>query len=322
MLRATARRFHGALRLQSGDGTITVGGSVRPMIPSNEILHKPAALRDRLDADGYLYFKRVVQRDIVTAARMDVARQLEANEWCLPNNTGEEEWAVRANPQRPAAMTAGFRVTERMSSVCGGPAVMAIVRGVFGGQVLALPHYGLEMSEPGERHGFWMPYTQAARGTKLLLNAWLPLQDVPLSSGALIVAEGSNSTEAYAGVRKTYGCHDVEAGDVHGDGCFSHDPAELDRYGCPLVSTCFEAGDVVLTTVFTMQGFLTNVSDAWRLSMTSSWMMDGDDVGPDPRFATPTSPGLSTWLQQRDDKRRYPRSMDAAKADWGLLTKT
>lgn len=69
--------------------------------------------------------------------------------------------------------------------------------------------------------------------------------------------------------------------------------------------------------------------------------MDGDDIGPDPRYGiyvphanqnegsgeknnnnhheNELANGLVNWLAHRDDRSRYPRTMQQAKMDWGLI---
>uniref|UniRef100_A0A7S1M1D3 Uncharacterized protein n=1 Tax=Neobodo designis TaxID=312471 RepID=A0A7S1M1D3_NEODS len=173
------------------------------------------------------------------------------------------------------------------------------------------------MSYPEEEHGFSMPAVYMNRGTKLALSAWVPLLDTPIAAGGLVTVGGSNSCKEYEKIRLTYGAHEVESGDIHGDGSYTRDPHELLALGRRLHATSFEAGDLVLSTVYTMQGFATNVSRQWRVSAVSRWIMEGDDVGPDPRYMR-TGDGLAGWDANRENKARYPRSMQQAKADWGL----
>ena len=42
-----------------------------PMRPSNDLLSDPAALRDRLHEDSYLYFPGILDRDKVAEVRVD-----------------------------------------------------------------------------------------------------------------------------------------------------------------------------------------------------------------------------------------------------------
>jgi hypothetical protein len=327
-MQRTALRQYGSFTLRVGRSSrATVGTDVLPMVPSNELLHHPAKLRDRLDQDGYLYFSRVVPREVTVPAAEEVEAQMLANGWTTEAAKEEEVarhgicWGIPALRfgQPPLPPTVGFRATENMRSALCGSSVMGVVRNVFGGAVTLLPQYTLEFAYPGEEFGFSTPSVYMNRGTKLCLSAWVPLLDVPFHGGGLLVAQGSNSADAYTAVRQTYSAHEVEGGDIRGDGCFSHDAGEIRRLGQPLHGTGFEAGDLVLTTVYTMQTFAMNVSRHWRVSATSRWVMEGDDVGPDPRYLS-SGDALAAWAARRDDAARYPRSMADAKKAWGLAS--
>jgi hypothetical protein len=329
MLRRSQALCYGALGIRAGSSSETLDFTrdLEPMVPSNDLLKKPAKLRDRLDRDGYLYFSRIVAREQVVAAATEVEGMMMANRWSTEELQKREIdrhgvcWGIpapevsRAHPL--PAPTHPFRISDSARDAFCGPSVMAVIRTVFGGGVHRLPHYALELSYPGEQHGFSMPAVHMNRGTKLALNAWVPLLDVPVTGGGLIAVGGSNSAKEYEKVRLTYGSHEVESGDIRGDGTFTSDPQELLRYGKRLHCTSFEAGDLVLSTVYTMQGFATNTTRHWRVSATSRWIMEGDDVGPDPRY-TAKGDALGAWEAARDDPQRYPRTMEQAKKDWGL----
>jgi ectoine hydroxylase-related dioxygenase (phytanoyl-CoA dioxygenase family) len=318
---------HAAMSLSVGSGSLTLGHDVLPMVPANDIYHNAPRLRAQLDRDGYLLLKNVIPRDAVMKAFADVAQQINDNGWSAEADREaefERNGFVYGVPF-PAAgavppMKKGFHISEDINRVVCGSNVMTVVRQVFGGAVELLNHHSLELSPPGEQHGFAMPSVYANQGTKLMINAWVPLHDASLAVGGLAVVKGSNSSDAFSQVRHTYGQVDVEADTIRGDGCFTRSPEEVMGYGSPLMTSGFEAGDVVLTTVYSMQAFTTNTSRQWRCSASTKWIMEGDDVGADPRYTGARPAGLQRWLAARDDAAKYPRTMDAAKAEWGVAT--
>lgn len=331
MLARCQRRCYGPLRLRIGhaNSRAAVGTDCQPMVPSNDLLPHPAKLRQRLDTDGYLYFSRLVPRELIAKAAVDLESQLLANNWTSADLIRREEqrhgvaWGIPAPEQLPLGpggapeMPAGFAVTDAIRAAAVGSNVMAAARTVLGGGVYLLPKYSLDLSYPDEEHGFRTPSVYLQKGTKLTLCAWVPLLDVPLRGGGLVVAAGSNTAASYDKIRTTYGVHDVESAGIRGDGSFTDDVDEVLKLGCPLHTTSFEAGDIVLTTIYTMQAFVVNESRHWRLSASSRWTMEGDDVGPDPRFDV-GGDALSRWERTRDDPKLFPRTMEQAKADWGL----
>jgi ectoine hydroxylase-related dioxygenase (phytanoyl-CoA dioxygenase family) len=345
MLRRCPVLSHGLLKYSIGSSSIIVGTDLKAMTPSNQIYYDSAKLRKRLDDDGYLYFKGMVSRAAVDDALNDVGQQMLACGWTKESD--REALAAKDGFSLGIPFPSGvasaadlpppkFHLSPAVQTATVGSTVMSVVRQVFGGAVVPLPHHTVDFSNPEEQHGFRMESVYMNRGTKLALVAWVPLHDTPLHMGGLCVARGSNSAEMYAKIRTTYGAMDVEGSGIAGDGSYTHDPNELLPIGKrierninisadvvvddnPLVTTTFEAGDVVLMTIYTMHGFLTNRSSCWRVSCQSKWIMEGDDVGPDPRYAGADAPGVSAWSEERFDTSKYPKSMTQAKKDWGLL---
>lgn len=336
---------HGPLCFNAGDGPLRVGRDLLPMAPSNHLYYDSAKLRHRLDADGYLYLKNIIPRAAVNRALEDVAHQMLGCGWTTEADriaaAEKHGFALgipfpRAHSSADALPPPQFTLTDPVKAVMGGTNVMSLTRQVFSGAVECLPHHTMDFAPPHEVHGFRMGSVFMNRGTKLALLAWIPLHDTPLHMGGLCVVKGSNSTPSYQKIRESYGQMDVEGSGIHGDGCLTRDANELLPLGKrlsieegtgrqvlvddnPMVTTTFEAGDVVLMTVYTMYGFLTNQSHTWRVSCESKWIMEGDDVGPDPRYSGQDPIGLAKWLEERDDISKYPKSMQQAKRDWGLV---
>lgn len=345
MLKRCSVLCHGLLKYSVGASAVAAGTDLKAMTPSNQMYHDSAKLRKRLDEDGYLYFKGLVTRSAVDDALNDVGQQMlqcgwttEADREALAAKDGFAlgipfPTSVTSTAQLPPPQ---FHLTQAVQTVTVGSTVMAVVRQVFGGAVVGLPHHTVDFSNPTEQHGFRMESVYMNRGTKLALVAWVPLHDTPLHMGGLCVVRGSNSAESYAKIRATYGSMDVEGCGIAGDGSYTFDANELLPIGKrlehshmtgrddvvddnPLVTTTFEAGDIVLMTVYTMHAYLTNMSNCWRVSCQSKWIMEGDDVGADPRYVGEGAPGMAAWSQERFDATKYGKSMTDAKKEWGLV---
>jgi hypothetical protein len=336
--------LHGRLRYPVGSGRLTLGTELLPLLPSNDIFYDPPKLRYRLDQDGYLYFKNTVPREVVAAGLDDLANQMRACRWTLDEDRTRQATLNGFAMGVPYPSTAGgelpppsIHYTEAIRSAVSGTSVMATVRQVFGGAVTPTTLQTLHLGAPGESFGFRMPSVYMNRGTKLALVALVPLHDTPLHMGTPLIVRSSNSHDTYAPLRKTYGQWEVESNTIRGDGCYTEDPAELAPLGKtvgqdevtgasivvdvnPFVSSAFEAGDLLLTTVYTMQSFLTNQTNCWRLMAEAVWCMEGDDVGLDPRYVGPSAEGLASWTAHRDDPAKYPKTLREAKKEWGLLT--
>lgn len=334
--------LHGKLRYPVGTGRLALGTELLPLLPSNDIFYDPPKLRYRLDQDGYLYFKNTVPREVVAAGLDDLANQMRACRWTLDADRVKQAelngfaMGVPYPSTGEELPTPNIQYTDAIRNAVSGTSVMATVRQVFGGAVTPTTLQTLHLGAPGEPFGFRMPSVFMNRGTKLALVALVPLHDTPLHMGTPLVVRSSNSHDSYAPIRKTYGQWEVESDTIRGDGCFTEDPAELAPLGKmagrdevtggsivvdvnPFVSSAFEAGDLLLTTVYTMQSFLTNQTSCWRLMAEAVWCMEGDDVGLDPRYVGPQAEGLASWQEHREDTTRYPKTLMAAKREWGLL---
>ncbi|EPY21073.1 phytanoyl-CoA dioxygenase [Strigomonas culicis] len=319
------------------------------MLPSNDIFYDPPKLRKRLDDTGYLYFQNIIPREVVSAGLEDLASQMERCKWTLEEDRKRliDLNGFSYGVPYPSTMYGSaveelpppaIAFTDTIRQAVSGTSVMAVVRQIFGGTVRPFDLQSLQLGAPGEPFGFRTPSVYVNKGTKLALVALVPLHDLPMYMGPPVVVQGSNSTDSYARLRQTYGQWEVESGDVRsGDGCYTHDPRELSPLGKekgfdpvtgrdmivdvnPFASTAFGAGDVLLMTVYTMFSYLTNQSSSWRLVGEAVWTMDGDDVGPDPRYMGADAVGLQNWYAHCEDPQRYPKSMTAAKREWGLLS--
>ena len=386
MLRRSVVLKHGPLFYGLGKEKLQLGTQLLPLLPSNHIYHDAPKLRVALDRDGYLYFKNIIPKDVIADAFNDIGDQLIQNGWvrpedraaqmeesgftygcpfpknCLPKSHGGEE-APLPDPK------VGFAVTEAIQKAIAGTNMTTLIRQILSGQVVCLPQRTLELSKPGEVHGFHMDRPYMAQGTPLLLTAWIPLQHIPVSLGGLAVGRGSNSEDSFKDIRHSYGQYDLLEGDIHGDGSYTFDPHEMIEQAklkppkpvskskdndkssggvhgpktinpgrddedddeedeaiareSPLLTTSFEAGDVVVTTLYTMHSFMVNQTNLWRLSAETKWMMEGDDIGIDKRYrgAQGFSQALADYEMTRDDVKKFPRSMEQAKKDWGLVDK-
>ena len=159
-------------------------------------------------------------------------------------------------------------------------------------------------------------------GAARLVTAWIPLGDVRMADGALMVAAGSHADETFAGVRRTYGASAAgedgarsgwltddasevlavakrarrRLADSEKDARTEEDDDSIDWRTCD-----FRSGDVVLLALDVAHMSLANVSGESnsgeftsvaraRVSVDTRWAPEGDD--PDPR--------VRLWRRQRE----------------------
>jgi ectoine hydroxylase-related dioxygenase (phytanoyl-CoA dioxygenase family) len=124
------------------------------------------------------------------------------------------------------------------------------------------------------------------RGTQNLYSAWVPLGDVPMESGSLIVLEGSHLVDEV----NAYGKMDVDRdgnrkkirfrhGQFFRGGHYSKNARAVQRqFGLRWLTTDFRAGDVCIFTMFTMHGTLDNTSQSIRLSADTRFQLASEEI--------------------------------------------
>jgi len=268
---------------------------------STDAAGDPARLRARLEQDGYLYLPGLLPRELVAAARRRVCEVL-----------SEEGLLDPARPVEDAVAVPGLDVKFR-PDIANGPAREQVWRLLYGPEMMALfddllgapaRHYDftwLRAVAPGQ--GTW-PHCDIVfmgRGTPHLLTAWVPLGDVPLDVGGLVLAEGSHRDEqlrsAYGSLDYDTACstdparNELEAAGYLRSGPISADLPLLSRRmrARLLTSRFFAMGDLLVFNPFVVHGSLDNRSALIRLSTDSRYQRADEPA--DERWVGAQPPG-------------------------------
>lgn len=274
-----------------------------PLLVSNGLENDPAALRSRLAADGYLFFKGILGRDAVRSVRQEIFRGLYGLGWV-------------ASPDR-AEPASGFSTHVPRSDFWPGaelmlrnPALHELAFGEQLGRVLAavyqceyfthprrmprvkFPMSGSEWSETFAHQDF--PYVQGSVDT---LTAWMPLGDCSVSEGSLEVLAGSHLK----------GLQPVIYGPKYPCSATTVDNDDPGWRGGD-----YEAGDVLIFTCLTVHRARPNLSGSVRISVDCRFQPVSEPVCPpalDPAF-TPDVPSWSELLPPRfEHLYRIPESV-------------
>ncbi|CAE8680499.1 unnamed protein product [Polarella glacialis] len=194
---------------------------------------------------------------------------------------------------------------------------------LFGRRAVTYDFKWLRAVRRGQSSGFHMDTVYMGNcAAPNLLTCWIPLMAVPLELGGLTVCRGSCSLPTFAPVRESYGRLDLDSGDVGGTGWFSEDPEEVAHFGGQWQTADFAPGDVVVFNMHTMHGSSVNQTSRWRLSFDVRWQPEDEPL--DSRWMRRSADGVipgdtSRWALHRDDPVEFPRTMNMAKRDWGLM---
>ena len=212
-----------------------------PMFEANSLLGNAAAVHDRLNEDGYLFFRNIVPADILTALRDQITQILAEEGWI---EGGAQRMLAKAivRPLRegqPRFFKAHDRIIklEALHSLAHETNLMTVLRQALGETVFPHPLSIVRLIFPDSPELATPPHQDFPnnQGTPNLTAAWIPLGDCAIQDGSLAIMEGSHKYGVLplkfhlgAGNRRAILSEDVLA--------------------CRWVGADFKAGDVVLFT--------------------------------------------------------------------------
>jgi ectoine hydroxylase-related dioxygenase (phytanoyl-CoA dioxygenase family) len=232
----------------------------RPFTLSNRILTAGEALRTRMEQDGYLFMRGLIDREAILATRRVILSLCAEAGWLAEGSAVEKGVAAPGvawiEPQ-PEFMAVYNRImkSETFHALALDPGLMALLETLFGETPLAHPRNIARIIFP-QNTLHTTPSHQDyihIQGTEETYTAWIPLGDCPIPMGSLAVLAGSHR-EGILPVHQAYG-----AGGVG-----------IDTGGLSnaWVGGDFASGDVILFHSLTVHKALPNLSpDRIRLSV-------------------------------------------------------
>lgn len=256
---------------------------------ANGLIDDEAALRERIAEDGYLLLRGALDRDVVMAAREELFGKLAAI-GAIDTSYPLLEGIAAPRDQRKEVDQAAFSRDLR-----SGPAIRELVhRGriirfferFLGGEVRALDYIWIRTVRVGGATGCHYDRVYMGRGTHNLYTAWIPIGDVPMTDGPLLVLENSHRLTE---LQQTYGSMDVDREEdrqKYGTGWLSPNPVEVQqRYGGRWLTTEFQAGDLLVFTMVTLHCSIVNQSPVNRIRLSS-----------DTRYQLASEPADERWI--------------------------
>ncbi len=258
-----------------------------------------AALRARMEEDGYLFLPGLLNRDEVLDARLKIAEHLRAEGHLMPG-TPDLDCIAQSNSKITFLHEVGSWCPELMKVLYDGP-MMAFYERFLDSPVRHFDNTWFRAIAPGLGTP---PHTDAVymnRGTHKLFTSWTPIGDVSLETGGLMVLENSHRHQK---LRENYSTKDVDAfcenrvgagytgmgggGNIREMGWLSNQPFKLrEALGGRWLTAEFRAGDLLMFSIFTVHASLDNQSNCIRLSSDSRYQSAHDPIderwiGPNP----------------------------------------
>jgi hypothetical protein len=246
---------------------------------SSALADDAPALRARIAEDGYLFLRGYLDREAVIAARQEIfgklarlgaldpaAPLLEA----IAAPRAERRDYAQAGWNDQAAFTKDLRTGTAIRELCHRGRIIRFCEQFLGGEVRPLDYIWVRTVRVGGATGCHYDRVYMGRGTPNLYTAWIPIGDVPLGDGALLVLENSHRLEELKG---TYGALDVDRdrdNNPYGGGWLSTNPVEVqERFGGRWLTADFQAGDLLVFTMVTLHCSLDNQSPVNRIRLSS-----------------------------------------------------
>jgi hypothetical protein len=254
---------------------------------STSLLGDTAALRERMEADGYLYLPGYLGRAGVLEARREVVRRLEAAGHIKPGTDPMDAILNPALNRHSNFQPDLARGNAPLHTVLYAGSMIDLYERLLGGAVRHYDFTWLRSVGPGKGTPSHLDSVYMNRGTHRVFTAWVPLGDVSFQLGGLMVLPGTHRNQR---LKETYGMQDVDAfcenkpdakswGKPWGTGGHLRgDPNQIRRSVAGAearwLTADFRAGDLLTFTIFTMHASLDNTTaDRIRFSSDSRYQL-------------------------------------------------
>lgn len=258
------------------------------------------ALHQRMQEDGYLYLREFWPREQVQAVRDSVTTQLAKLGFLKPGTPSDD---AQYN-DREIGRAMGHPLNQQdplLRELVFGPRIINFFERFLGGTVRHFDFIWFRTKGPGLGSPIHCDLVYMGRGTHNLFTTWVPLGDVSLETGGLIVLEGSHrkseKLQSYLARDVDEFCTDREdaadyaSGKKWWDGTLSKNANALRESlgGRWLTSSEFRLGDAMMFNMTLVHGSLDNQTDRFRLSTDTRYQLAAEPV--DERWIGTSPPG-------------------------------
>jgi hypothetical protein len=275
------------------DGQLVPAEALGPFVDSTRIAGDHVALAESFRENGYIFIKGLIGADCIDNARREVfGRLAEVDEIREPVIEG-----IATGQSRRAELVDDLG--EFWQSVSEGPSIRRVSHAdetksllsvLFNEQALAHDYSFLRPGVAGRFTFLHFDYPFFSRGSQRVVTAWTAIGPVPKNEGALFVLENSHTFDDLIEQATSIDYSSTASPQVQ----MTDDLVEFARKrGSKLLTTDFEAGDMIVFSMTTMHGAFDNNSDLGRARLTVDvrWQpaaesVDDRYIGPNPKGTT------------------------------------
>jgi ectoine hydroxylase-related dioxygenase (phytanoyl-CoA dioxygenase family) len=222
----------------------------QPFTDSRELLGDGEALGRRIEEDGYLFIRGLLDEEPLLDLRRQALEVCERHGWLLDGDLMEGRGRKDAY-EGHFEHTGVYRDVQKLQSfhaLAHSPAILDLLQSFLGEEILPHPRNILRVTLPGSTKMTTPPHQDypLIQGTTSFYTVWFPLGDCPLSLGGLGVARGSNHLGPLA-IRPAEGTGGVS---------IVVDESRLEWH-----ASDFRLGDALIFNGLTVHKALNNVTD-------------------------------------------------------------
>lgn len=279
---------------------------------SSGLLNDIAALKKRMEKDGYLLLRDFIGRETVLNARASIVHFLDDRSALVKGEPPLE--AVMPRTGKEVRMTGQTAVTHDQDCLAlfENEKLFDFFQKFFGQKAVTYDYKWLRAVGNENFTGCHYDVVYMGRGSANVHTVWIPVGEIPVSQGTLAICEGSHNLKSFEKLRKTYGGLDVDRDRVK-DGWFSSDPYEItEKFGGRWLTTDFHPGDVLIFGLYTLHASTTNLTDRFRISCDIRFQPAGEPL--DERWAGKDPKGHYAWGKDE----RPERPITELRKEWGI----
>ncbi len=281
---------------------------------ANDLLGDRDALQRRLEADGYLLLRGLIDRPKVERARATILEYMAEREALTPGEPVLEGVMPEGGKSVPMLGRKAITHHEDVLAVLESPELFDFFSFLFDEPARTFDYKWLRAVGNEQYTSAHYDVVYMGRGSGRLHTAWVPFGDADPRQSTLAMCVGSHNQPSFQRLRETYGRSDVDRD--HTAGWFTRDPMEIvEKFGGQWATTSYRMGDVILFGMFTMHASTTNLTDRYRLSCDIRFQPAADPV--DERWVGENPIGHYAWAYSRGDKQKAI-SIEESRAAWGV----
>lgn len=271
-----------------------------PLVEATSLLADPPTLRRHFVNHGYVFLRRVLDVDDVLIARRVIFSLLGiAGEIAEPTDNGIATGTSRRKDVCSDLGAFWKRVSEHpaLREVTHGPQLTELAGLVFDAPARGHDYLFLRPAPVGNATNLHYDYPFFVGGAKSIITCWVPLGEIPVHEGPLVVVEDSHRfSDLIEPIRRAVDHSDLHSFSAAQDAAYqsaAEDTIEFVRSrDARLLTAHFQPGDVIIFGGFTMHGSLDNRSDVGRVRLSVDVRYQpASEAATDPRFFGPNPIG-------------------------------